>query len=313
MTTLTLAGAPQLGATSTPLVIRDQRAHTPSGPVVTTATKVVFTISGWAQVHSPSEQICLEPGSILTIPAEVECRGFPAGHARTVTFYFHPDYLADQLRWLPVAHPLLHHIHHALHGDPGLRTLQLADSSVRKIAPLLARLAHPGDSIGELAKLSMAFDVLDAVGRLSGTHAGNFAPGRTAPRREVARAISLLRADMSRAWRIDELAQEIAVSPSHLARLFRTQVGISPAEFLRQIRADRMAELLATTSSTVGRAGAAVGWNDMAMASRAFKQRYGVPPSAYANAYRKSGAAPSAVPEPTCSATRMVTKTPFER
>ncbi|WP_342038610.1 AraC family transcriptional regulator [Brevibacterium ammoniilyticum] len=233
----------------------------------------------------------------MTIPAEVECRGFPTGHARTVTFYFHPDYLADQLRWLPAAHPLVHHIHHALHGDPELRTLQLASAAVRKLAPLLVRLAHPTDIIGDLAKLSMAFDVFDAVGRLSGVHAGNVDPWRTAPRREVARAISLLRADLSRAWRIDELAREIVLSPSHLARLFRTQVGVSPAEFLRQLRADRMAEVLATTSLTVGQAGAVVGWNDMAMASRSFKQRYGVPPSVYANLYRRSTVVPSVMPE----------------
>jgi hypothetical protein len=63
VTTVTTLGVPPLGPTSTPLVVRDQRADKPSGPVVTTATKVVFTISGWAQVHSPSEKYAWSPGA----------------------------------------------------------------------------------------------------------------------------------------------------------------------------------------------------------------------------------------------------------
>lgn len=102
-------------------------------------------------------------------------------------------------------------------------------------------------------------------------------------------ATALLRAELGRQWRIEELAREVAVSPTHLTRLFHAQIGISPAAFLRQLRADRMAELLATTSVTVGEAGAAVGWHDLAMASRSFKQRYGVSPSTYASSYRSPG------------------------
>ncbi|AZL04297.1 helix-turn-helix domain-containing protein [Brevibacterium aurantiacum] len=71
--------------------------------------------------------------------------------------------------------------------------------------------------------------------------------------------------------------------------------GRSPAAFLRQLRADRMAELLATTSLTVGEIGAAVGWRDAAVAPRSFKQRYGVAPRIYASSCRRY-AAKSATP-----------------
>ncbi|MGO2092754.1 MAG: helix-turn-helix transcriptional regulator [Microbacterium gubbeenense] len=110
------------------------------------------------------------------------------------------------------------------------------------------------------------------------------------PRREIVVATALLRAELDRQWRIEDLAREVAVSPTHLTRLFHAQIGISPAALLRQLRADRLAELLATTNMTISAAGAAVGWHDLSTASRSFKQRYGIPPSAYANSYRSPGA-----------------------
>ena len=63
-----------------PLAVREQTAYVDSGPVVVDSVKVVFTISGWARVSSPLGEVLLESGSILTIPAGIECRGFPDGH-----------------------------------------------------------------------------------------------------------------------------------------------------------------------------------------------------------------------------------------
>ena len=269
-----------------PLSVHEQTAYVDSGPVVVNSVKVVFTISGWARVSSPLGEVLLESGSILTIPAGVECRGFPDGHARTVTFYFHPEYLADQVRWLSATHPLVHNLHRALEREPQLQQLRLAASEMRELTPALGRLARLGNSgVGDFAMLSMATGVFHTVGRMASIRSDGNEVSTTMgapPRREVALAIALMRADLGRAWRIDELAWEVALSVSQLARLFRTQVGVSPAALLRQLRADQMAELLATTSLGVGEIASAVGWNDPASASRAFKQRYGIAPRAYA-------------------------------
>lgn len=271
------------------MLVREQTASSPSGPVRVSSAKVVFTISGWARVQGPSGDAFLEAGSILTIPPGMECHGFPEGYTRTVTFYIHADYLADQLRWLPVTHPLVHHLHGALNGCADLQTLQLASTTMHALTPALLGLTQPrADWQGDFAMLSNASEVFDAVGRFSGVSTGNRDVAGMWPRREIAVAIALLRADLSRPWRVDELAREISVSPAHLARLFRAQIGISPAAFLRQIRADHMAELLLTTDLTVRDAGAAVGWEDAAVASRSFKQRHGVAPRVYASTYRRS-------------------------
>ena len=100
-----------------PLAIRDQQADSPSGPVVAEAMKVVFGLSGWAHVFSAHGSEVLDTGKVLVIPAGLECSGFPLGYARTVTFYIHPEYLADQVRWLSGKHPLVHHLRRALDGE----------------------------------------------------------------------------------------------------------------------------------------------------------------------------------------------------
>lgn len=270
-----------------PLLVRDQTTYAPSGPVAVPTVKVVFMLSGWARVRSTSGEALLEAGSVLTIPASLRCWGFPAGSARTVTLYVQPEFLADQMRWVPAAHPLVHHLHLALDGDPGLQSLQLAAASVQELAPLLARLARPPDSgVGDFALLGGVAEVFDALGRLAGAPSASAEAAGALPRREVLAALSLLRSDLSAPWRIETLARAISLSPSQLTRLFRTQVGVSPSAFLNQLRADRMAELLASTSLMIGEAGAAVGWPDPAVASRSFKQRYGVAPSTYASFHR---------------------------
>jgi len=270
-----------------PLLVRDQTAHTPSGRVTVPAVKVVFMLSGWARVRSGSGDVILEAGSVLTIPSALSCWGFPAGHARTVTFYVQPDFLADHLRWLSVAHPLVHQLHQALDGDPSLHLLQLEAPAVRDLAPSLAQLACPIESrVGDFALLAGVAEIFDAVGRIAGRRSSCVDVARAAMRQEVFAALTLLRSEPDRPWRIESLAREIALSPSQLTRLFRAQVGVSPGAFLQQVRADRMAELLAATDMTVGEAGAAVGWADPAIASRSFKRRYGIVPRDYARFHR---------------------------
>lgn len=272
-----------------PVFAREQTAHSPSGPVSVPRTRVVFALSGSAEVHSLRGKVQLRQGSILAIPPGITCCRYPIDHLRTVTLYFDPEFLGGQVRWLPIAHPLVHQLHRTIGKRNKLQKLQLSVNAIRQITPQLTNLARVSSSaLSDFEVLSRTSDVFDAVGRLSGASVHDSGPARLALRKEVQTAIGLMSTNFSRAWTAEFLAREVALSPSQLARLFRAQLGVSPAAYLRQIRADHMAELLATTSLTVSEAGTAVGWKDPAFASRSFKHRYGVAPSTFARAYRQS-------------------------
>ena len=133
-----------------------------------------------------------------------------------------------------------------------------------------------------MAVLAEVASVVHDVGRMAGiaqpgTGIASFGSHGTY-RDEVALAIRLLHEQVDRRWSIGELAAAVSLSESQLSRLFRRETGMSPAAFLWQLRADRLAELLATTSLTVEIAAAAAGWRHPSSASRAFRRRFGVSP-----------------------------------
>ena len=284
---MTLLTASRLfGDSGIPLRVRDAVAHAPSGAVTAESVKVMFTVSGWAKVATAESDIDVQTGSVVTIPPGAECFGFPDGHARTITFYIHPDYLAGQIPWLSATHPLIHLLHRTLAGDARLGHLQLPPAAMLELTPRLARLAQlPSTGGYEFAALSIASEIVHAVGRVAGCTRGNSAGGGmqlTAPQREITAAIRLLRSDLQRAWRVEDLAQEVALSGSQLGRLFRSQTGLTPAAFIAKARTERMAELLATTRLSISEAAREVGWQNSTVAARTFKRRYGVSPRSFA-------------------------------
>lgn len=274
--------------TINPVFAREQTNYCPFGPVSVPRTKVVFVLSGWAKVRSQRGEVELQQGSILAFPPELQCRGYPMGHMRTVTLHFDPEYLGDQMKWLPIAHPLMHQLRRTVDENIKLQRLQLTNEAIRQITPQLTNLARSSSpALSSFALLSRVLDVFDAVGRLSGESTRGAGPTRATPQPEILSAMELLRVNLSHPWTVGQLAHEVALSPSHLTRLFQAQLGVSPAAYLRQIRADHLAELLATTSLTMSEAGAAVGWQDPALTSRSFKRRYGVTPRAFAKIHRE--------------------------
>lgn len=288
---MVLSESTLFGRASVPLTVWEQTARSPSGTVRAEAVKVVYVISGWAEVTASSESVFVEPGTILTIPAGLECSGYPQGHTRTVTFYLQPEFLAGELRWLPREHPLVHQLRRGLQGASGFGRLQLPREAMRELAPQLVRMANLKPDGNEFVMLSMASDIANIIGHVSGATRPALLAVQSSvplPRREVRAAVALLREYPDRPWAVDELAHQVALSSSQLSRLFRDQVGLSPASYLRTVRADRMAELLASWTMGVVEAARAAGWENPTVASRAFKRRYGVSPRTYAAAHAGS-------------------------
>ena len=230
----------------------------------------------------------LEPGTILTIPPAVECLGIPRGHSRTVTLYFHPAFVAGELRWLSRKHPFVQMLHRCMQERAGLALLQLPSDAMHNVVPRLVRLADLDAEDGaEFTMLSIVSELADLVGRFSGatrSSRSGLHPGRLMPCREVAAAAALLHQHLDHAWSMYKLADQVSLSTSQLTRLFRDQIGLSPAAYLTQMRTDRMAELLATRHISIAEVARTVGWANSTVASRAFKRRFGVSPRAFAAA-----------------------------
>ena len=100
-------------------------------------------------------------------------------------------------------------------------------------------------------------------------------------RSHVVTVVGALRTRLADPWTLSALAEEVHLSRSQLVRAFDTTVGTSPMAYLRQLRVERMARLLASTDVSVAEADRSVGWKNQFHASQCFHAAYGVSPSEY--------------------------------
>ena len=100
-------------------------------------------------------------------------------------------------------------------------------------------------------------------------------------RGHVVSAVNLLHCRLAEPWTLDELAAEVHLSRSQLVRAFDAVTGMSPMAYLRKMRVERMARLLASTDLSVAEAARSVGWKNQFHASQTFHGAYGIPPTEY--------------------------------
>ena len=80
---------------------------------------------------------------------------------------------------------------------------------------------------------------------------------------------------------VDWLADALDVSTRTLQRRLKETSGLTPGAFLRTMRLERAAQLLERDAESVSEVAAAVGYTDAESFSRAFRQGFGMPPTAY--------------------------------
>ena len=100
-------------------------------------------------------------------------------------------------------------------------------------------------------------------------------------RGHVVTAVGLLRTRLAEPWTLDALADEVHLSRSQLVRSFDATTGLSPMAFLRKMRVERMARLLATADLSVAEVARMVGWRNQFHASQCFHAAYGLSPTEY--------------------------------
>ena len=152
----------------------------------------------------------------------------------------------------------------------------------REVARLQAALSSsdPRDTFGSLRTDVLSVELLiELAGAAPQVSAARTISPDT--RERVVRARDFLDEHLSDDVDLRTLAREVALSPFHLARSFRQQVGESPHRYLVRRRLDRAAELLVATPLTVTQVCHRVGFGSPAHFSQAFRRRFGVAPSLY--------------------------------
>jgi AraC-like DNA-binding protein len=108
----------------------------------------------------------------------------------------------------------------------------------------------------------------------------------------VNRAITLMHAQPTRAWTVDELARDAGVSRSALAGRFTDLIGESPMRYLAGWRMHLARQLLCESHLSLAEVAQRVGYESEYAFNRAFKRQVGEPPAAW----RKKASAPQSLP-----------------
>ena len=99
--------------------------------------------------------------------------------------------------------------------------------------------------------------------------------------RHVGRALALIHENPARAWTVDGLADDVALSRSAFYERFVRLVGQPPMQYLTQWRMQAAANLLRQSRAPVASIALDVGYESEAAFTRAFKRLVGKPPASW--------------------------------
>ncbi|MBV9960033.1 MAG: helix-turn-helix domain-containing protein [Acidobacteria bacterium] len=107
--------------------------------------------------------------------------------------------------------------------------------------------------------------------------------------------IRLMLSELDRERPLEELAQSVNLSPSRLRHLFKSETGVSPAQYLKAHKLEKARLLLENTFLTLKEIMHQAGFTDRSHFMRDFQKTYGLPPLQYRKQFLLAQQKPQAV------------------
>lgn len=152
----------------------------------------------------------------------------------------------------------------------------------QELIPILERLMAEADTRGEgwrrmvMAKFSELLVLFERIHALT-PHLDT----SNAHYRQLMRAMQLIEGSLNRELLLEEVAAAAGMSPGNLTRQFKLVTGLAPMEYARSQRIAKAAELLKDPAQSVSGVAAELGFSDISVFSRLFKQITGMSPSEF--------------------------------
>jgi transcriptional regulator GlxA family with amidase domain len=94
-------------------------------------------------------------------------------------------------------------------------------------------------------------------------------------------ALAYVRKNLSQPMTVADMAEQVSLSPSAFAHLFRDVTGKSPYQFVKELRLDRARELLVDGELPVTVVSRQVGYASSSHFIGEYRRRFGMTPRAY--------------------------------
>ncbi len=228
-----------------------------------------LTVKGKGKILSGADEFIVEPGDLLLFPPEAvhyygRADDADSWYHRWV--YFRPRaYWADWLKWPDEVQKI---------GRIRLANPQQVD----EFDGLFLEIEEKHKEVRPMSE-QLAMNLLERL--LIRCYEITSLADNVPMDPRVLEACQILSSSLSIEISIEQLAEQVFLSPSRLAHLFREQVGVSIVRWREDQRIIRAKLLLQTTPMPVAVIGQQVGYDDQLYFSRVFKKRVGVSPSEY--------------------------------
>ena len=160
------------------------------------------------------------------------------------------------------------------------RVNHFRDGPIAAAARSLARELSAPDDVTPLAVEGLVLEILAEAARLDQNVGGR----RKDPPAWLMAATDLVHARFRDNLRIDDLAAVAGVHAAHLAAVFRRVHRMPVGSYIRRLRVDWAADLLARTNLPISLIAAEAGFSDQAHLTRWFRRVFGATPAAYRRA-----------------------------
>ncbi|MGO4495322.1 AraC family transcriptional regulator [Paenibacillus sp. 2RAB27] len=125
------------------------------------------------------------------------------------------------------------------------------------------------------------------LGRVNTHHISAKPAAETDIQRQIGQAIRYLELQYTQAVSIEHLARNLGYHRTYLCKMFKQYTGLSPMQYLFNIRMERAKQLLMTTAMTIDQVASSVGFNDALYFSKQFHKWSGSAPSVYRKELRQ--------------------------
>jgi PAS domain S-box-containing protein len=103
--------------------------------------------------------------------------------------------------------------------------------------------------------------------------------------RHIGNAVAYMKQHLQDSVSLESLASAINISKTHLIRIFRKELGVSPMRYLTKLRVEESASMLSGTDMTLGQVAEKLNFYSDSHFSKVFKKSMGENPSAYRHTY----------------------------
>jgi AraC family transcriptional regulator len=210
-----------------------------------------------------------------------ESFGSRARVATEGTLVFHPAGESHANQWHAAGHCLHLELAPATlarvreHGAAVDRPAEFRGGWPVWLAGRIHRELSGADAVSPLALEGLALELLAEVSRPAGSSCRERSP------RWLREAREFLHTHFADPISLAETAAAAGVHPSHLARVFRRELGCSVGEYVRDLRVDFACRELARGDQPLARIALAAGFTDQSHLSRCVRQQTGMPPAAF--------------------------------